>query len=121
MVELNHSYFESPHIVWLISIPAALGLLSAACLCPAYLPYAYLGPIGSLTRVLVDDYPSLVAFLFYTTWLLHVLEAYMAARLCSRLHLWSNNTWKWVIQTFVFGVFSLRLLKAHERQLKRQS
>ncbi|ELU18391.1 hypothetical protein CAPTEDRAFT_227627, partial [Capitella teleta] len=89
-----------------------------AHLCPAHLPVSYLGPFDPMVQLLLN-YPSLVAFLFYTTLLIHVFETYLAIRLCSRMQL--SCTWKWAIQTFVYGIISLQLLMTQEGHLKRCS
>lgn len=107
-------YFQTPGIVWIAIVPAGVTLLSLAFLKPEWVPYEMLGPIGTFMLYLVQNYPTLLAGAFYFTWISHAIEAVYVNKLCEAKQLSDDVKMKWMIQTFIFGMFSLTLLKAYK-------
>merc|ERR1711894_184201 len=107
-------YFRYPGIVWIALVPAGLSLLTVATLKPEWIPYDTLGPVGTLTLYLVKNFPSVLTGTCITAWLLHVGEAVYANQLCEEKQLSDGAKLKWTIQTFLYGMFSLKHLVYYE-------
>ncbi|XP_013415436.1 transmembrane protein 254 isoform X2 [Lingula anatina] len=101
-------YFESPSIVWWILVPFGMFLTSVTYLSPESI--CYLGPLGEFARWLGTKQPGIAAVIFYGAWGFHIGEALYAVKACSDRGIEGKTKWKWVIQTFIMGVFSLSKL-----------
>ncbi|XP_055774568.1 transmembrane protein 254 isoform X1 [Salvelinus fontinalis] len=78
---------------------------------PQQVPYDNLGPLGTLSRYLVNNYHSLMYKGWWAAWVIHVAEALVAMKVCSDKGVDGTMTrCLWFVQTALFGFASLGLL-----------
>lgn len=112
--ETRNDFFRLPGFLSLIIIPFLLVLLTLSVLAPQYVPFAYLGPLGSFSQLLAFKYPAVLKGIFYTTILLHAFEAFYAVRLARSKNLMDNQVTKWGIVAGIYGIFAVKYLLSYE-------
>lgn len=105
------SYFRRSSLLWVGIVAFSLGFFTWTVFWPQDVPYGSLGPLGALAKHLVDHHYPVLYYGWYLTWVVHVLEALYALKLCSDKGIDSTSTrLLWFAQTFLFGFASLGLL-----------
>ncbi|XP_075466524.1 transmembrane protein 254 [Ascaphus truei] len=109
------SYFRRAGLSWMALIALAMGFFTWTVFWPTQVPYRQLGPVGSLAQYMVTNHYSVLYYGFWLAWVVHVLEAVYAVRLCRAKGItdWGARA-RWLIQTFLFGIASLSLLLAYK-------
>nr|XP_006114472.1 transmembrane protein 254 [Pelodiscus sinensis] len=88
---------------------------------PSTIPYHNLGPLGHLTKYLVDNHPKLLYNGFWLAWGIHIAEALYSIKLCKIKGITDPSVQcRWFIQTFFFGLASLSHLLAYKPPPKKQ-
>lgn len=106
------SFFKSPHILVMVFVIFGITILHFGCFDPSVVPDQYLGPIGVIYRFLVYTHPPLVKIVYFGTLLGHFGGAWYTLILTKQFGITDTVTrYKWFVQTLVFGIFSLVLLK----------
>ena len=72
--------------------------------------------MNKILVVLVYLYYVIIFFRFWITFLIHIFETLYLIVLAIRLNLYLLCTIKWSIQTFLIGIFSLRLISNYSKQ-----
>ena len=72
--------------------------------------------MNKILVVLVYLYYVIIFFRFWITFLIHIVETLYVIVLAIRLNLDLLCTIKWSIQTFLIGIFSLRLISNYSKQ-----
>ncbi|XP_055345640.1 transmembrane protein 254-like [Paramacrobiotus metropolitanus] len=115
---MKRTFFQMAEPRWMFTIAVGLGMLLWSWLAPSSIPGPYglyLGPVGMLGRFLGENFPHIVSSIVYVATFLHIGEALYAAKLCWDQRLTVGTSLKWVLQTFLFGFASLRILRSRTR------
>ncbi|XP_075790883.1 transmembrane protein 254 isoform X2 [Pelodiscus sinensis] len=94
-------YFRRTSPFWVGAIAVSLSYFAWAVFLPSTIPYHNLGPLGHLTKYLVDNHPKLLY-----NGIKGITDPSVQCR--------------WFIQTFFFGVASLSHLLAYKPPPKKQ-
>ncbi|XP_071950233.1 transmembrane protein 254-like isoform X2 [Antedon mediterranea] len=111
---VDNQYFRLPSVFWMVSVSSGIALLTLATFTPAVVPHEYLGPIGWLTRYLVNEWPAILNILMVFTIASHTVEACCAVNTAKNKSIENPARRKWLISVFVFGYFSYRHLLAYK-------
>ncbi|TRZ01633.1 hypothetical protein DNTS_015963 [Danionella cerebrum] len=105
------SFFRRSNSFWIVTISLSLAFYTCSVFWPELIPFSSLGPFGALVKHLVDNHYPVLYYGWYLTWIIHLLEALFAMKLCSDKGIHSSSTrLLWFVQTFLFGFASLGLL-----------
>jgi len=119
VIEKTEDYFRSPRVPWLILVPVIdIGLLVAAFK-PNSLPFDYIGNYGSLLQYLITANQPLVRKICYLVIISHFFEALAAMKIARKNKMKPTTTLLWTVQTFIYGLFSLRILLRYNKNVKR--
>ncbi|CAF0929097.1 unnamed protein product [Adineta steineri] len=108
--------FESPKIFWWIIVPTCIIYLFLLVHWPYAIPFDYLGSFGQLSYYLISNYRILLFLILWSTFIAHLYEAFVARTICRQLNINQESTYLWIIQTFILGYPSLRILKGYTRR-----
>ena len=108
--------FESPPFIWWCIVPISIIYLFLMVHWPYAIPFKTLGPLGDLTYYLISNYRFLLLLILWSTLAAHVYEAFVARRICRQLNIDQQSTNLWMIQTFILGFPSLKILKGYSRR-----
>ncbi|XP_055774575.1 transmembrane protein 254 isoform X2 [Salvelinus fontinalis] len=104
-------YFRRTSIFWITIVALSMGYFTWTVFWPQQVPYDNLGPLGTLSRYLVNNYHSLMYKGWWAAWVIHVAEALVAMKVCSDKGVDGTMTrCLWFVQTALFGFASLGLL-----------
>ncbi|CAD6189133.1 unnamed protein product [Caenorhabditis auriculariae] len=112
-------YYRSPSIFWWILIVFGLLINYLAWSNPKVLNTSLLPFIGPLAAHIGHNYHWLTTISNSVALFLHVLEAFMALKLCRQGKLGFDSTAKWVVQTFIVGYPSLSILRAYVNKKRK--
>ncbi|XP_006821285.1 transmembrane protein 254-like [Saccoglossus kowalevskii] len=113
------NYFKVAHPFWIVTIGFGITLTGFAAYRPDLVPYHYLGPLGTLTKYLVDNHSVALSRGFPIIWIIHGVEAILTLPVCSMKGIGGSARIKWFLQTFALGIASFyNLLVYHPRKLK---
>ena len=101
-----------------MTIPAAIAFAYLLAHQPQLIPFERLGVIGGFFQYLVNHYALLPIIAFWATVVAHIYEAILARGMCQKLKMSSTSTLGWMIQTFILGYPSLKILREYIRQRK---
>jgi hypothetical protein len=119
VVEKTDDYFRSPRVPWLILTPVCnVGLLVAAFK-PNSVPYDYIGNYGAVLQYLITTHHPTVRKICYLVIIIHFFEALAAVKIARSNKMKPTTTILWAMQTFVYGIFSLRYLLRYNKNAKR--
>ncbi|KAG9344383.1 hypothetical protein JZ751_011052 [Albula glossodonta] len=105
------AYFKRTSLFWIATVSLSMGYYTCTVFWPEQLPYDKLGPLGSLSRYLVEHHHPLMYTGWWLAWLVHVGEALYSLKVCSDKGVDSLTARSlWFLQTFLFGITSLSLL-----------
>ncbi|CAB1312482.1 unnamed protein product [Coregonus sp. 'balchen'] len=107
----GYDYFRRASIFWITTVALSMGYFTWTVFWPQQVPYDNLGPLGTLSRYLVDNHHSLMYKGWWAAWVVHVAEALVAMKVCSNKGVDGTMTrCLWFVQTVLFGFASLGLL-----------
>ncbi|XP_068424751.1 transmembrane protein 254 [Clinocottus analis] len=114
-------YFKRTTLFWIVSVILGMGYFTCIVFAPEQIPFQHLGPFGSFCRLLVDNYSDVMYKGWWAAWAIHVIEAYVALRMCSNKGISDKATrCLWFVQTFLFGFASLGLLLKYDPERPKQ-
>ncbi|XP_053244154.1 transmembrane protein 254-like [Podarcis raffonei] len=117
--EHRADYFRRSNLFVMVAILAGLSYCGLAVFSPSTIPYDLLGPLGTVTKYLVENHKTLLNIGYLVTWLGHVGEALVALKLCKMKGITDPSTQRlWLVQTFFFGMGSLYLLLTYNPRKK---
>uniref|UniRef100_A0A915PNN6 Transmembrane protein 254 n=1 Tax=Setaria digitata TaxID=48799 RepID=A0A915PNN6_9BILA len=102
------NFFISPHPIWWILIPAALSINFMAWYDAHW--FRQFGLPGKFLEFLGTRFPLLPVITNLLALIVHLGESFFAMKLCVTLNMSPNNRMKWMLQTFILGYPSLRIL-----------
>ena len=76
-------FFKKAHFFWITAITIGMTLLGMCYYMPESVPHDDIRPIGFLTKVLCEDYPTLVAVIWYGAVSAHIAEALYAYKIAA--------------------------------------
>ncbi|XP_044154126.1 transmembrane protein 254 [Bufo gargarizans] len=115
------SYFQRTGIVWMAVISLAMGFFTWTVFWPTQVPYEQLGPLGSFAQFMVKNHYRALYIGFWLAWAVHICEALYSLRVCSNKGITDSGArLQWLVQTFLFGIASLRLLLRYNPGKKRR-
>ncbi|XP_067828773.1 transmembrane protein 254 [Heptranchias perlo] len=118
---MSGAYFRRTSLFWMAVITGFFGYYTLLMFWPQSVPYESLGPWGSFSKYLVDNYHQCLYICYWLAWALHLFEALYSVKLCSDKGITSRSVQlKWAFQTFLFGITSLRHLLSYEPEQKRK-
>nr|CDP99457.1 BMA-DHS-29, isoform a [Brugia malayi] len=100
-----NDFFKSPHLMWWILVPVAL-LINFVSL----FYFCLFGVSGKFLELLGVRFPSFFIATNLFALIAHLGESMYSLKLCNLLRISRNNTLKWMLQTFILGYPSLRIL-----------
>ncbi|XP_063047998.1 transmembrane protein 254 [Engraulis encrasicolus] len=107
----GRSYFKRSSWFWIITVTVSMGYYTWVVFSSETVPCDLLGPLGSLTKYLVDNHSSLIYNGWWLAWAIHLFEALVAMKICSDKGVESPTArCLWFVQTFLYGFASLGLL-----------
>jgi len=114
-------YFKRTSLFWIITVTFSMGYFTCTVFVPEKIPYESFGALGSFSKHLVDNHPDLMYKGWLAAWAVHLLEAYVAMKMCSKKGIDNMATrCLWFVQTFLFGFASLGLLLKYEPERPKQ-
>lgn len=105
----DESFKSLPALLWVIMI-GVITLYEVVCYQPSLLPCDSLGHFGDRICYIANGYHSALEIGFWVLGCIHLVEAIYAGSICRELNLETEAQIKWLLQTFVLGFPSLRLL-----------
>ncbi|VDK80993.1 unnamed protein product [Litomosoides sigmodontis] len=72
--------------------------------------FGHFGAPGEFLKFLCLRFPSFFIATNLFALIMHLAESLYSFKLCDLLHISRNNTLKWMLQTFILGYPSLRIL-----------
>ncbi|KAI8484632.1 hypothetical protein Bbelb_375730 [Branchiostoma belcheri] len=94
--------------VWVMAIVFAMYVLDGCALfAPDSTPWHLLGPVGSFIQNIIKNEPDRIQRMPFMILGIHTLEAVIAFFVTQSKGISGSARQKWLLQTFVFGVFSL--------------
>ncbi|XP_041031992.1 transmembrane protein 254 isoform X1 [Carcharodon carcharias] len=118
---VSSTYFRRTSLFWISVITGSFGYYTLLMFWPQSVPYKSLGPWGSFSKYLVDNYHPYLYIGYWLVWVLHLAEALYSVKLCSDKGITNINVQlKWAFQTFLFGITSLWHLLSYEPQQKEK-
>ena len=108
--------FQSVGAIWWLTIPTAIVFSALLAHYSSIIPFEQLRFVGSVMQYFNNHYHPLVVIAFWATIIAHIYEASLARRMCQKLRMDSTTTSLWMIQTFIIGYPSLKILKEYLRQ-----
>ncbi|XP_026876762.2 transmembrane protein 254 [Electrophorus electricus] len=107
----GYAYFRRSSVSWIMVVMLSMGFYTWVVFWPDQVPYASLGPLGAISKHLVNEYYGVLYKGWWLAWVVHVFESLVALKLCSDKGINSPSTrLLWFIQTILFGFASLGLL-----------
>ncbi|XP_041922035.1 transmembrane protein 254 [Alosa pseudoharengus] len=104
-------YFQRSGLFWIVTVTLSMSYYTWTVFWSEAIPYERLGPLGSLTKYLVDNHYPLLHYGWWLAWAIHFFEAVVAMKICSDKGVGSLKArCMWFVQTFLFGFASLGLL-----------
>ncbi|VDO09570.1 oxidoreductase, short chain dehydrogenase/reductase family protein [Brugia malayi] len=103
-----NDFFKSPHLMWWILVPVAL-LINFMTWYDAHW-FGQFGVSGKFLELLGVRFPSFFIATNLFALIAHLGESMYSLKLCNLLRISRNNTLKWMLQTFILGYPSLRIL-----------
>uniref|UniRef100_A0A158Q6V5 Dehydrogenase/reductase SDR family member 8 n=1 Tax=Elaeophora elaphi TaxID=1147741 RepID=A0A158Q6V5_9BILA len=103
-----NDFFKSPHLIWWILVPVALFINFMTWYNPHW--FGQFGMSGRFLELLGARFPSFFIATNLFALIAHFGESLYSLKLCNLLHISRNNTLKWMLQTFILGYPSLRIL-----------
>ncbi|GCC32210.1 transmembrane protein 254 isoform X2 [Chiloscyllium punctatum] len=117
--KVSGAYFRRISLFWIACITLSFGYYTLLMFWPQSIPYQSLGPLGIFSKYLMDNYYTHLYFGYWLAWGLHLAEALYSIKVCSDKGITNVNAqFKWVFQTFLFGIASLWCLWSYEPQKK---
>ncbi|KAM6956373.1 transmembrane protein 254 [Aplochiton taeniatus] len=114
-------YFKRTSLFWITAVTLAMGYYTCVVFLPGKIPYENLGPLGSLSKNLVNNHSGLLYKGWWAAWAVHVVEALVAMRVCSAKGIDASGTrLLWFVQTVLFGFASLGLLLKYNPNRPKQ-
>ncbi|CAI5774357.1 transmembrane 254-like [Podarcis lilfordi] len=83
--EHRADYFRRSNLLVMVAIFVGLSYHGWAVFSPSTIPYDLLGPLGTVTKYLVENHKTLLNIGYLITWLIHIGEALYALKLCTSL------------------------------------
>ncbi|XP_061490923.1 transmembrane protein 254 isoform X2 [Rhineura floridana] len=115
------TYFRRTKTLFMVVITGGLSYYTWALFFPSTIPYNLLGPLGTLTKYLVENHKTTLQIGYVVTWLIHLADAFYALRLCKIKGITDGSTQlQWFVQTFLFGLSSLIYLLVYSPKKKSQ-
>ncbi|XP_078694932.1 transmembrane protein 254-like [Branchiostoma floridae x Branchiostoma belcheri] len=97
--------------VWAMAFVFAFFAVEACALfAPDTTPWHLLGPVGSFIQNIIKNDPDRIQRMPFMILGIHTLESVIAFFVTQSKGISGSARQKWMLQTFVFGVFSLVLL-----------
>ncbi|KAI1236438.1 hypothetical protein IHE44_0001731 [Lamprotornis superbus] len=88
---------------------------------PSTIPYSYLGLFGTFLNYLVEHHHKWVCYMFWISWLIHIVEALYGIKLCQAKGITDPGVqFQWFVQTLLFGYASFGLLVSYKPAAKKQ-
>ncbi|XP_030298840.1 transmembrane protein 254 [Sparus aurata] len=115
------AFFKRTSLFWIVTVTLSVGYFTLIVFAPETIPYHYLGAFGTFCRYLVDNYADLMYKGWWATVAIHLYEAYVALKMCSKKGINDTTTrCLWFGQTFLFGFASLGLLLKYDPERPKQ-
>uniref|UniRef100_A0A3P9ACX3 Transmembrane protein 254 n=1 Tax=Esox lucius TaxID=8010 RepID=A0A3P9ACX3_ESOLU len=74
-------YFRRASLFWIITVTLSMGYFTWTVFWPQHVPYDNLGPLGTLSKYLVDNHHALMYKGWWAAWVVHVGEALVAMKM----------------------------------------
>ncbi|XP_036430487.1 transmembrane protein 254 [Colossoma macropomum] len=119
----GHAYFRRSSLFWIVTVTLSMSYYTWVVFWPHQVPYDSLGPLGALSKHLVNEHYSIMYKGWWCAWAIHSFEALVALKVCSDKGIDSLSTrLLWFAQTVLFGFASLGLLLKYkpDRRAKQQ-
>ncbi|NXB53301.1 TM254 protein, partial [Leucopsar rothschildi] len=88
---------------------------------PSTIPYSYLGLFGTFLNYLVEHHHKWVCYMFWISWLIHIVEALYGIKICQAKGITDPGVqFQWFVQTLLFGYASFGLLVSYKPAAKKQ-
>ncbi|XP_030628482.1 transmembrane protein 254 [Chanos chanos] len=119
----GYAYFRRTSLFWIITVTLSMGYFTWTVFWPSEVPYGSLGPLGSLSKYLVDNHYHYMYYGWWMSWAVHMMEAILALKMCGDKGIESALARTlWFGQTFLFGFASLGLLLKYkpDKRAKQQ-
>merc|ERR1712131_35860 len=107
-------YFVRTPFPWVCAISFGMGLLFLLEYRPETVNHESLWFLGKLTKVLAEDYPTVITCIWYPAALCHLIEASYAFKVAQAKKLSTTCSACWFAQTLCFGYASLYYLNKYE-------
>ncbi|XP_074658401.1 transmembrane protein 254-like [Tubulanus polymorphus] len=107
-------FFRRPGLLWFVLIIYGMAICTVAPFRLDLIPCEHLGPLGEFIVYLHFNHKYLLCLICIGAWIAHVCEAMYANVLCKRKNISRRCRILWIIQTFIVGFPSLRILKSYE-------
>ncbi|XP_072534356.1 transmembrane protein 254 [Salminus brasiliensis] len=113
------AYFRRSSLFWIVAVTVSMGFYTWTVFWPQQIPYDSLGPLGALSKYLVNEHYSILYKGWWAAWAIHTIEALVALKVCSDKGITSSFTrLLWFSQTVLFGFASLGLLLKYKPDLR---
>ncbi|XP_060622836.2 transmembrane protein 254-like [Anolis sagrei] len=113
------TYFRRTPLILMLLIGGVNAYHAWTLFAPQTIPYDKLGPLGTLTKYLLEHYNTQLRIWFVTVWILHALWAFIVLKLCKEKGITDHTTQvRWFAQTITFGLNSLFFLWIYKPPMK---
>uniref|UniRef100_A0A3Q4AZY2 Transmembrane protein 254 n=1 Tax=Mola mola TaxID=94237 RepID=A0A3Q4AZY2_MOLML len=114
-------FFQRTSLFWIVSVTLGVGHYTWIVFAPESFPFQYLGPYGTFCRYLLDNHADFLYKGWWVAFAIHFFEGLYSLKLCSDKGITSVATrCLWFVQSFLFGILSLRLLLKHDPKRPKQ-
>ena len=110
--------FRSAGLVWWLTIPTAIAFSFLLAHQSQLVPFQHFGVVGAFFQYLVNHFAVLLILAFWATVAAHIYEAILARGICQKLRMSSTSTLGWMLQTFILGYPSLKILRGYIQKKK---
>ncbi|XP_008121870.1 transmembrane protein 254-like [Anolis carolinensis] len=113
------TYFRRTPLILMLMIGGTNAFHAWTFFAPQTIPYDKLGPLGTLTKYLLEHYNTPLRIWFVTIWILHTLFAFIVLKLCKEKGITDRMTQvRWFAQTVTYGLNSLFFLWIYKPPMK---
>ncbi|XP_067322422.1 transmembrane protein 254-like [Anolis sagrei] len=115
------TYFRRTPLPLMLLVIGLLGYLSWIFFAPQTIPFDKLGPLGTLTKYLLEHYSSLLRLWYVSAWIFHTLFAFIVLKVCKEKGITDHTTqfW-WFAHTVAYGVIPLVFLWTYKPPMKKK-
>ncbi|KAK1791798.1 hypothetical protein P4O66_013779 [Electrophorus voltai] len=78
----GYAYFRRSSVSWIMVVMLSMGFYTWVVFWPDQVPYTSLGPLGAISKHLVNEYYGVLYKGWWLAWVVHVFESLVALKLC---------------------------------------